>query len=156
MGWWSTTIMGGDTPMDWECIFYDTLKIKMFKPKNGGYNKIPKKKLEESQDSLVRKINAMKKKGWTSQDIGLQVLGVTMMEAGAKINNKNKVLILDAAKKDGWAKEDEERRHHIDNFVLALQSYDGTKSASTTKEGLFEVIGKSMSEGKKGLVNINA
>lgn len=148
MGWWSATIMGGDAPLDYQSYIYDWLGIDMFNELNkSGYSKIPKKKFEAEQDSLVKKLS----KG-SSSGIGLQVLGVMMMEAGAKISDKNKKLIIKAAEKDEWAKEDEGRKAHIDAFIKALESYDGKTPVKTTSEGLFEAFSKHTGG---GLINKN-
>jgi hypothetical protein len=151
MGWWSTTIMGGDTPLDFEAVFYRLLGIEMYPKNSSKQKKIPKAKLEKAQDKIVRKIKSMEKDGWDSE-IGFQAMGVVMMEAGAKISDKNKKLILNAAKKDSWAKEDKGRRKHINSFVLALQSYDGTEPVIITSEGLFEAFAKHKGG---GLINKN-
>jgi hypothetical protein len=149
MGWWSTTIMGGDTPLDFEGRIYEALGIEMFGKR--GYNEIPKKKFEDKQNDVVKAIEELGKKGWDVQ-IGLQTLGVMMMKSGAKINRKNKPLIIDAAESDEWAKEDKERRKHVNNFVTALRSFTGKKKVLITNEGLFEAFEKHKGP---GLINKN-
>jgi len=80
--------------------------------------------------------------GWEKDTVGLQVLGVMMMEVGAKINRKNKELILKAARKDEWAKGDLARKTHIKNFISALKSYTGRKPVLLPTETLGQVFAK--------------
>jgi hypothetical protein len=46
MGWWSTSIMGGDTPLDFEDEFFHACNVEKF-PEEGG-------KAELSKDSYHR------------------------------------------------------------------------------------------------------
>lgn len=149
MGCWSETIMGGDTPCDIECIIYDILGIEMY-TKTDKERKIPKAKLEKEQNRIVKGILNLED-GYDSTTIGMQVFGVIMMKAGAKINENNKKLILNGAKNDDWAKSDKQRKKHIDNFISTVKSYTGRKPVDVETETLGEVFSKHSG----GLINKN-
>lgn len=147
MGWWSETIMGGDSPLDIQDGIYAMLNIEKFPKDNDGRADIPKEILEKEQDRIVESLPDDE-----DLNIGLQVVGIMMMEVGAKISDKNKQLIIKAAENDEWAKEDNKRRKYIEDFISALEKFDGTVPLKTTSEGLFEALNK---QSRGGLINKN-
>ena len=148
MGWWSTDILGGDTPLDWEDEFYGISKVDKFDgAKKGKVNYIPKDVLEQRQfefsDLLDASINYME------PDIGYQVLAVMMMRAGASIDPVVKGKMVAAALGDQWAKEDSEREETIHGLVKALGQYDGQTPILIKSRGLFEVMAENLSSEKE-------
>lgn len=148
MGWWSTDILGGDTPLDWEDEFYGIAGVDKFKdaPK-GRINYIPKDVLEQRQfefsDLLDASINYME------PGIGYQVLAVMMMRAGASIDPVVKGKMVAAALGDQWAKEDSEREETIHGLVKALGQYDGKTPILIKSRGLFQVMEEKLSGEKE-------
>ena len=81
MGWWSTSIMGGDTPLDFEDDFFDICKVEKF-PEGGGMASLTKEDIANHLDELLEAVHKWK----SEQNIGYQVLAVTMLKAGAFIS----------------------------------------------------------------------
>ena len=141
MGWWSATIMGGDTPLDMEHAIGKLL--------NGETGK---ETLESSQDELVQTgIDSILNR-WgcgepheafyiDQKSIGFQVLAYLMLEHGCEIHPSTQEAFLEWIPKDEWASEDDVRKGYIDNLIEAIQNYDG-KPMKLKNEGLFEVFAK--------------
>jgi len=143
MGWWSTTIMGGDTPLDFECEFNERPETST-KKALGSITDIDKQ-----IDEILNKWGC----GKPGEDfyidyksIAFQVLAVQIMKHGASITEENKSLFIEWIKKDHWAEEREERKESIDNLIDTLTSYKGTIPVKIRSEGLFEVISDKFSK----------
>lgn len=135
MGWWSTDIMGGDTPLDFEDQFYDICKVNKY-PEKGKRNNLSKEDLE---NNLTEIVNFLDENRWGENHIGGQVLAVLMMRAGASISDNLKAAMIEACEEDQWAKEDYERHETINGLISALNAYDGTPIEIRSR-GLFEVM----------------
>ena len=135
MGWWSTDIMGGDTPLDFEDAIYDICKIDKF-PEEGGIANVPAVILEEKLDEIISMIDA----DTYSAGIGYQVLAVLMMKAGATIPVEIKDEMIESCHQDEWADEDDERQTSINGLLEALALYDNKTPIIIKSKGLFEVM----------------
>lgn len=143
MGWWSKTIMGGDTPLDFKSEFFDLAKVDQFNDKRPKV----KKAFEESQDKFTKGIDKLLNRwgcGKSGSDyyndkksIGFQVLAVQMMVHGCVIKEELKSLMLEWIVKDEWAGEDPEREKRINELVETLKNYDN-KPTSIKSEGLLQ------------------
>lgn len=151
MGSWSTKIMGGDEPLDFQGFIYDELDIEMYPDDQDDRTDIPKETLEKEQKNLIKFIKG-KKADYMDSNVGLMVLGVMMMEVGAKMTEPTKKAILKAAEKDEWAQDDEERAADVKAFIKTIKKFKD-QPTSIENEGLFEVIAKAIVGKKKGLVN---
>lgn len=149
MGWWSTDILGGDGPLDFEDEFFEIAKVDKF-PESGEIADIPKETVEKCINEFVTVIEKDTYEPW----IGWQVLAVTVMKVGAKVTDSIKNKMIEACDADEWAQEDSDRKRACDGLKKALQQYDGTPIIIKSK-GLFEVIFKHIEDGKDGLVNKN-
>lgn len=146
MGWWSKTIMGGDTPLDFKSDFFDKIGVDQF----NDSKKVIKKAFVKGQDYFIEGVDEVLNSwgcGKPGEDyykdkksIGFQVLAVIMMEHGIKINPEIKTLMLEWIPKDEWAKEDSERNGYIENLIDSLEAYDGSSPVHTTSKGLLEVF----------------
>lgn len=148
MGWWSTTIMGGDTPLDYQGDLTDII--------SGGYltgNDITATQFENMDEVFVNgKIESLVKSK-DDKSIMYQVLMVMAMRVGAKISSKLKLLAISNIRNDEWQFEDSERKEVIDNLIQTLNQYDGSIRVKVKSEGLFEVFNKHQADGKSGLIN---
>jgi hypothetical protein len=151
MGWWSTGIMAGDSPLDWEDEIYGLCGVNKWPEDSDKMAKIPKSVLEANTPKIVKVIE--RESGWEKQ-IAYQVLGVLLMRSGCEINETLKSNIVSAAHLDEWATEDSERRKSCDEFATRLKAYGG-KPTETPSKGLFEVLAESIRDGQKagGLIN---
>jgi hypothetical protein len=136
MGWWSTDIMGGDTPLDYKDAFFDICEVNEF-PEDDSRVELTKEDLEQNLTQILQFLNENK---WGESSIGFQVLAVLMMKAGAKIDMPVKVRMLEAISTDEWAQEDEEREVAIKGLYEALSVYDGKTPIYIKSRGLFEVM----------------
>lgn len=144
MGWWSTDIMGGDTPLDFKSEIIDEFLKKdqfhdgLVKIKE-AFDRVPEKGLNGLIPHIVRTWGY--KVGDSSYvdevSIGYQVLAVLMMKCGATIPDSTRVLMRESISQDGWATENEERKGKIEFLLQSLASYNGTPIHIKSK-GLIE------------------
>ena len=143
MGWWSKTIMGGDTPLDFKSEFFDLAKVDQFNDKRPKV----KKAFEESQDKFIKGIDTILNR-WgcgkpdsdyynDKKSIAFQVLAVQMMTHGCVIKEELKALMFEWIPKDEWATEDSERKEKIDELVEILMGY-ADSPVDIKSEGLFD------------------
>ncbi len=157
MGWWSTDIMGGDSPLDWQGALYDKLGIPYFDEEHtnvGTHDGVSEIKPEEMntkvQNNLIQYIldstqETYEKYGeCDSRSIGMQVLSLMILKSGAKMTKKNKKELTKWVKKDEWASEEFERQEHIDGLVEAINMYDGIPM-KYQGQGLFQKIAERLS-----------
>jgi hypothetical protein len=139
MGWWSTSIMGGDTPLDFEDDFFDICKVEKF-PEGGGMATLTKEDFTNHLDKMLECIH--KYKG--EENIGYQVLAVLMLKAGAFISGDLRDFMMQACENDEWAQENEERKVETDGLFNALASYDNEHPIIIKSKGLFEVMAEKL------------
>lgn len=145
MGWWSATIMGGDTPLDAEGCLYNTCGLTFEDYFEGG--KTPEEVNEAVSSNVAKMIDAV---GANDDDwhpgVYAQVLGVIVMRHGCNPEDEDVKRALKVAKKgaeaDDW--EDEERHAYIKSYINQLENYDGTPQEPKS-EGLFEKLLSTMS-----------
>tara|TARA_Y100000389_G_C16980480_1_gene280029 strand:- start:14 stop:481 length:468 start_codon:yes stop_codon:yes gene_type:complete len=153
MGWWSTTIMGGDTPLDFKDTFNSIAGINPSYSKNPtSEDELPKLIESLTEEFLDGRMNKILKKwgcGRVGSDyyndklsIGYQVLAVMYITSGAKLDESLKDIMLKWIPRDVWATEDTDRKSHITNLTESLKNYDGSDKIVVLSEGLFEVIQK--------------
>lgn len=142
MGWWSTDIMGGDSPLDWEGDFYDVCGVDMW---IGNKQKpLTKEILEKNISAMVSKVE--NEKYAEDRNIGFQVIGVLLMKSGSVIDPTLKKKITQACKDDEWAKEDDERKASVNSFMEKLKEYKGETPVVIKSKGLFEVMAEKISK----------
>ena len=139
MGWWSTSIMGGDTPLDFEDSFFDICKVNKF-PESGKMNELSKEDFANHLDEMLTIVH----KYDYEKEIGYQVLAVLMLKAGAFISGDLKDFMMQACENDEWAQESEERKIETDGLYNALLSYDNEHPIIIKSKGLFEVIAEKL------------
>jgi len=138
MGWWSTNINGGDTPMDIEGALCDFMGLDQEADDFDGVVESGKLTTEVVYAFLGNKGSKIIKSMHKSDELSIlySVLGELLMEAGATINEEFRALIIEHANTDTWAEESPERRVIIEEFCEAMESYtDG--EASTLPRGDF-------------------
>jgi hypothetical protein len=144
MGWWSTTIMGGDTPLDYEDLIYDICGVEKWPEGLKNMGVIDKDLFEMKLPRILEEYSTLKNTRMTDHvAIAYQVLGAMMMERGFRMHDDLKKTILDASATDEWADQDDDRRKNVDGFEEAIKKYDGTPIKLKSK-GLFEVIAEKL------------
>ena len=154
MGWWATTIMGGDTPLDFEDEFFELVGIK----KSYEDNPTPESDLPD----LIFKFNKIflnnkmieiakrwigYKKGKYMEDelnnmisIGYQVLAYIFMTNGVKLDNDLKVKMLKWIPKDNWELSNLEREKNIKELIEKLTKYDGSVKIVLSNQNLLDLF----------------
>jgi len=143
MGWWSATIMGGDSPLDYLGVICDRMGAPFDYDRGEGLHgyHFSRNDLEKNMDAIVKMIE---KEKW-EQSVYWQVLGVMIMASGAKAGQTLKNRIIREAKSDPWMTEDgpkSERAHHINDFIKAMKSHRAGRVTRLTDEGLFQALAK--------------
>lgn len=153
MGWWSTTIMGGDTPLDFKDTFEEMAGIEPSYSDTPTPDSEKKVLIESLTDTFLNGGMNDVLNRWgcgepnsdyyrDKKSIGYQVLAVMYMEVGAEMGDELKGYMLDWIPQDEWAQEDEDRRGHIDNLIDALSKYSGSDPVQVKREGLLETLVK--------------
>ena len=146
MGWWSTTIMGGDSPLDYEDAFYSICEVEKWPEGKRGMAPLPKEAIESKLSLLIDNINK-EEEGWYQQ-IGYQVLGVKMLKAGCEISEGLKAKIIQACNEDEWALEDEERKKHCQDLARKVKDHTNV-STEVESKGLFEAFAEKIANQSK-------
>ncbi len=158
MGWWSCTIMGGDTPLDAQGDMQDAvgLRTEELYPDSNDERVSDEYIHEQIKANVPAMIDVALSNSDNSWYPGVykQVLGVMVMSAGCDPADEDVKLALKIAKEgaedDDW--DDDERREYIAAFIKQLDEYDGTPQ-DPKSEGLFEKVMEAVDEGNTGLVN---
>lgn len=153
MGWWSATILGGDTPLDILGEFADILGVD----NEGGLSELYEysftKRNLSKKANLDKLMVAAKEHDETS--IAHQVLGVILMSTGSHIPTKLRIEIIQQAKQDEWYLEnDDERVYFINDLINKITNYKD-KPTFVDTEGLMKKFNDHIKSGKKGLINKN-
>jgi hypothetical protein len=139
MGWWSTDIMGGDSPLDFEDEIFDICNVNKF-PEGGGMAKLTKEDLQPHLEEII----AMIEKSRSEKVIGYQVLAVLTMGAGCPVDESLKAKMVEACHLDDWSHENEEREIAVGGLLKALEAYDGKTPIKIKSRGLFEVMAEKL------------
>ncbi len=153
MGWWSTDIMGGDSPLDVKDEIFEICEVEEFDD-NDGHTDLTKEDLVNNLEKILGYIRKQENNDYYDERaIAFQVLGVLIMKAGAPISEELKAEIFENSKTDSWAQENEERAQVVNLFHQALEVYDGKHPIEIKSRGLFEVMAEHLNSGNKGLIN---
>lgn len=153
MGWWSATIMGGDTPLDmlarlcgvagapWGPDTLDSWEPgHVFDGGDFHLFLLRRHHIEGNLDKLVAELESIPNT-YGDQRIAVQVFGAMVLHTGAAIPDDLRERIIESAKADEWASEgDAERQQYIDNFVAALRAHEPGRPHHLTEEGLLSQI----------------
>lgn len=165
MGWWSSCIMGGDTPYDVAGITGDVLGLeeagfeRMHMPDD--WTKREQTKVKKAFDAYGFKpllTEVMKRMGAEASEdkpIVYQVVTLLAMSCGAVIPRELKATLLKRgcdADDLAWAEDDEERKAEIAKLRAAIQSYEPGKPTTLGQVGLLETM---IAKLESGLVNTN-
>jgi hypothetical protein len=140
MGWWSTDILGGDTPYDIVSRIFEICDIEQYEEDKPGQNLLNDKAIQENLDEITNYLDMLGE----DKSIGYQVLAVLMMECGATISKDLKFEMIYACNEDEWAQTNEERQKSILGLLTTLEAYDNSKPIAVKSKGLLEVIYKSL------------
>lgn len=140
MGWWNTTIYGGDAPLDWRENIYNKLGIEEYGEKD-NLNPVPVDILSEKINEITEMISSCD----TDEDdknIGYQVLGAIILHSGFDLeSNQNlKSLIINAIENDEYARDDSERQIVMKNFNKQINEYNPSEPVDITAINVYEAI----------------
>jgi len=138
MGWWSTGIMGGDTPWD----VAGTLEVELGVAKEDDYENhcghVPDQWNDIERENWRKAFNKvswakLKKLVSFADEVGIQVLGLMIMSCGAKITKQAEKDIVRACKMDEWAMDDWERREEMRRLKDMVIEYNNTPTTIPQK-----------------------
>lgn len=154
MGWWSTDILGGDGPYDVRGELIEVI-VGQRDPdaEHFWYMKGTKKSYRMLLNNNMRKVVRAAKNLAEGYEEAGQVLGYIIMELGANMSRRTKAFILQSARNDLWAQENDERKAVIDDFIAKVKAYVPGKPVKMEHKGLFATISEHIADGKEGLVN---
>lgn len=143
MGWWSPTILGGDSALDYHGDMMDII-AETNGMKIDYYADLEFKPTAKMVDKAMPKLVKYARDHNDSYDPGVaaQVLGVIIITSGAKMSEKTRKYIHTAAVNDEWAIVDPERKEYIDSFARQIKRYTGKRKLKVAEEGLFDMIAK--------------
>jgi len=156
MGWWSATILGGDSPLDTlgdigriigNDYDYDDDSKSIF----GGHG-FTRENVEGNLSRIVEEFEKQLKKHVEkypdleeNQSIEYQVLGAICLHVGAKIPAKLKKRMVLAAEQDEWLNEEghgSERWTYIKDFIDKVKAHKPGQKTELAYEGLFDKFAK--------------
>ena len=140
MGWWNTTIYGGDAPLDWRENIYNKLGVEEYGEKE-KLNPVPVDVLSEK----INEITEMISNSDTDEDdknIGYQVLAAIIIHSGLDLdsNMSLKEAIINAIENDEYARDDSERRIVMKNFKKQINDYNPSEPVDITSVNVYEAI----------------
>lgn len=152
MGWWSATIMGGDTPQD---VYEDIIEMVNAvdhiddggDPEGGD---LDDKVWARAVDAGVK---ATSESEWLEfiesnddPEIAAQVVAVVLMQHGAPLPASVVAQAVEASMDedlDDWGDSADERRGYLSHFMETMNTYNGTPT-DLPYEGLFDKIAEAL------------
>lgn len=154
MGWWSSDIMGGDSPLDIQAEIYDLVGKEQFPE---GSNEEVKLTAEDfnSHPELFDKMKDMQKIWGCDEEIIMQVFAYLLMKAGGTMSDEVRAETTQACDNDYWAygneadgeEGDDERREHIEKLKAHIESYRNEPANLEEDKGLFSKLAEHMNPG---------
>ena len=141
MGWWSATIMGGDSPMDIEVDVQRLLGLYTDGMEDyPDWEEDPARTRAALEAVSLDQWQAFIAKQWDDEhyrDITCQVIAYMHITVGARLPQELSGLAIAASLREdlsGW-RDPDERQAQLDHFVDQLTHYDGTPTPPA-EEGL--------------------
>ena len=147
MGWWSTCIMGGDTPYDVagdlrDIIYpnqdYDScpeIGRRLHMPDDWGEDEQAQLRTRLDEYGAEKAADEMSAKWGADRAIIYQVIGLIVMSCGAALTETMCKKVLQACDDDDW--RDDEREEHIATLRKDAETYTG-EPIQRTQTGLLE------------------
>ena len=143
MGWWSTSPLGGDQPLDTLCEIERLLGVKDLYPlesisarkrkkvqKNWDWNKVANWLCGKPDGAGMYHIN----------HIDVQVLVCVGLACGVEFTDFHKSEFATIIDEDPWAQEDEERKRSMDALKEALLNYEEGVPTFVDNPGVLETM----------------
>lgn len=146
MGWWSTNIMGGDSPLDIQSYIYNLSGLSQFPD---GYDQDERKfkpeDFDNNPDLYSKLMEKIKNYDEDSKGIATQVFAYMLMEAGGSMSDELREKAMESCDSDEWAMEDPERRERVQNLKKHIENYDGQPVKDLEQDyGVFAAISKKL------------
>lgn len=139
MGWWSTNIYGGDSPLSWREIIYSKIGAEEYDQKN-NLSSIPIDALSEKINEVIELISNSTDEN--DKNIGYQVLAAIILHSGFDLeSNQNlKNSIIGSIEDDEYAREDFERRIVMKNFLRQIKKYNPSEPIDINLVNVYETV----------------
>jgi hypothetical protein len=148
MGWWSASILGGDTPYDahawaWNTVLrlsgkdltYETYLDSEASPFDHDNDLLRECLTEEVMTVALEELE--NDKNHTDKDVYSQVLALMILEAGVLFPEQLKDRFIQLIAKDEWADYDHERAVYVLDLIRRVTSNLGVVQ-ELPRQGLFE------------------
>lgn len=149
MGWWSPTILGGDSPMD---TVYDVVQFTGISSEWDKFPEVTKHAFERLEVTQWMKFISSR----SEPGIAAQVVALMHMAVGATLSDSIKKLAIEACNNercDSWSNPSE-RKANLNEFVSMLNAYKGVP-IRPKEECLWDKLAVHLSQNKHGLINDN-
>jgi hypothetical protein len=159
MGWWSCTILGGDSPLDLLSEIEGIINYSYKENNNDDdfFSLYPLSQMAKNDELRESIKNALiridensayyfddKVKDWKlrndDKSIFYQIICSIYMASGTPIEDDLLKNGIDAGKNDSWASESDERASYIDAYLDALKGYNHENPIYENTEGLFSKL----------------
>ena len=143
MGWWSTSPLGGDQPLDTLCELEGVLGVSNLYPLEAISARKRKKvqknwDWEEVSDWLFGEPE--EDGSYIVEFIPAHVVVCVGLACGVEFTDYHKEFFTEMIDEDEWAKEDEERKRSMDALKEALLNYEEGIPTFVDNPGLIESL----------------
>lgn len=141
MGWWSTTILGGDEALDALDTIERTLGVDDLYPLRAITAEQREAVTVALADPATYENIAAAARSYTPS--GPQVLGALLLAVGAAITDQVKADIhaaIDAEDLDEWGASAQERSTHLETLRAAVDNHTPGHRTDIDDKGLFEAL----------------
>lgn len=144
MGWWAVDVFGGDEPLDVLDATSRILDVRgedKYLPTPDEWDDKLAGEVRQALDTLGGLDALAAAVGWKEKHtVKTQALVAIAVGAGADVDDLWRQRGLEAAAKDTWAAQDEDRMNAMRAFAALLVSYTNGDRQSMTHQGLFDFI----------------
>ena len=158
MGWWGYGVMEGDVPSDYACTIEDAFAVNLDRNNEGDLTEASAKQyvVRFKDAAFVQTVVNQAPQLielWDEANIFWQVLGYMVMEMGGPIDSFKDKLVEAINNDDTSFRDGDLRQQKMDEFLEAVNKYDGQPVKLNQAGGLLDAVLDHFSQGKDGLVN---
>jgi hypothetical protein len=152
MGWWSVTILGGDTPYDahgwvWDRVLsklelgtdYSDILDEEDSPFNHDDSRLRRAFTPEFQRELLDAVK-QRSQAYDQRTVYAQVLALMSIESGAGIPEDLKKEFIELCADDEWARDDKDRAMYVLDLCRSIEQSEEGQLREFPQEGLFDQL----------------
>jgi hypothetical protein len=143
MGWWNTSVLGGDQPLDTICELEDILGVDELYPLE-DIDDLKRKRVQRNWDweKVSDWLFGEKEEdgNYIVNFIDAQVTACVGIACGVEFTDYHKEFFSEMIDEDPWAKEDEERKQSMNELKEALLAYEDGVPTFVENKGCIESL----------------